>query len=123
MTGRAELLEAFATKLTHRIHRGLEEFARIEFGSRLRCDLAEHRGHREAAIGVDIDLAHAASDAVHDLFHRYAPGLRHLAAELVEHVLERLRHRGRAVHDQVRVRQPAVNFLDNPTAWSGSVSN
>ena len=52
-------------------------------------------------------------DAADDFLDRHAPGLRHLAAELVERVLQRLRHRGRAVHHQMRVRQAAVDFLDH----------
>src|SRR5437764_819542 len=87
VSGGAELLESFAAQIAHRIQRGFQEFTWVELGPRLRGDFAEHRGHRQPAVGVYIDLAHAALDAADDLFHRHAPGLRHLAAELVEHVL------------------------------------
>jgi uncharacterized protein YaiI (UPF0178 family) len=75
--------------------------------------LADLAGHRHAVVGVDVDLAHAVLDAALDLLDRHAPGLRHLAAELVDDVLQVLRHRGRAVHHQMRVGQLAVDFLDH----------
>src|SRR3569833_4348585 len=43
LPGGAELLAALAAQLPHRLHRRLEEFARVELGPRLRCDLAEYR--------------------------------------------------------------------------------
>ena len=47
-----------------------------------------------------------------DLLDRHAPGLLHLAAILVDDVLQFLRHAARAVHHQVAVREPAVDLLD-----------
>src|SRR5713226_5819177 len=111
MAGSTELLKTLAAEVTHRIHCRLEEFARIELASAPGRDFPERRGHRQPAVGVDIDLADAMPDAANDLLDRHAPGLRHLAAELVEGVLQRLRHRRRTVHHQMRVRQPAVDFL------------
>src|SRR5512137_2760790 len=63
MAGRTELLEALAAEISHRVHRGFQEFTRIELAPALRGDLAERRGHRQPAVGVDIDLADAVSDA------------------------------------------------------------
>src|ERR1700723_3063649 len=59
---RAKLLETFAAEIAHCIHRGLEEFARVEFAFDLRCNFPERCGHRQPAIGVDIDLADAMPD-------------------------------------------------------------
>ena len=53
-------------------------------------------------------------DATDDFLDRHTPGLRHLAAERVEGVLQRLRHRRRAVHHQMRIGQPAMDFLHHP---------
>src|SRR6516162_2708280 len=83
----AELLEPLTAEVAHRIHGGLKKLARVEFTLCLRGHLADDRGHRQAAVGVNIDLAHALLDATDDLLDRYPPGLRHLAAKLVEHVL------------------------------------
>ena len=73
------MLEALLADRPHRIHRGLQEFARIEFAAVLLRDAAEFAGHREAAIGVNIDLAHAVLDASYNLFDRHAEGLRAIA--------------------------------------------
>jgi len=86
--------EQLAAEIAHRIHRGLQEFARVEFAFDLRSNFPERRGHRQPAIGIDIDLADTMPDAAHDFLDRHAPGLRHLAAELIERILQRLRHRG-----------------------------
>src|SRR5262245_56900335 len=78
IAGRAELLEPVATKLAQGIHRGLEELARVELALRLDRDLAEGRSHRQTAIGIDVDLAHAMLDAADDFRNRNTPGLWHL---------------------------------------------
>src|SRR5258706_1298363 len=78
-----KLHKAFAAEVAHRIHGGFKEFARIEFASAPGREFPERRGHRQPAVGVDIDLAHAMPDAANDLLDRHAPGLRHLATELV----------------------------------------
>src|ERR1700674_3764536 len=49
---RTELFEPLAAEIAHRIHRRLEEFARVEFAPGLGCYLSECRGHRQPAIGV-----------------------------------------------------------------------
>src|ERR1700688_4011789 len=56
VAGGAELFEALAAKVTQRVHCRSEEFAWIEFALRPNCDLPEGRRHREAAVGIDIDL-------------------------------------------------------------------
>src|SRR3982750_1168456 len=94
MAGGTKLHKALAAEIAHRIHRGFKEFARIEFALALGRDFAECRGHRQPAVGVDIDLAHAMFDAADDLLDRHAPGLRHFTAEFIEGVLQRLWHRG-----------------------------
>src|SRR5713226_2966509 len=108
-----ELLETLAAKTVHRVHRGFQEFARIEFAPGLRGYLAERRSHRQSTVGIDIDLADAMLDAADDFLDWNAPGLRHLATKCVEDVLQRLRHRRRTVHHQMRVRQPAMDFLNH----------
>src|SRR6202171_5593884 len=92
MAGCAELLETRAAEVAHRVHGRLEEFAWIEFAFALARHFSECGGHRQPAVGIDIDLADAMPDAANDLLDRHTPGLRHLAAELVEGVLQRLRH-------------------------------
>src|ERR1700722_3583505 len=98
---RAKLLEAFAAEIAHRVHRGFKEFSRVEFAPDLRCNFPECRGHRQPAIGVDIDLADAMPDAADDFLDRYPPGLRHLAAELIERILHRLRPPGSSMHPKM----------------------
>src|SRR5258708_34542195 len=65
----AELFETLAAEVAHRIHRRFEEFARIEFALPFVGALAERRGHRPPAIGVDIDrappLPHSPSEFLH----------------------------------------------------------
>src|SRR5262245_28391570 len=92
MPCRAESLEALAAKIAQAIHRRFQKFARIELAPALGCDLAERRGHRQPAVGIDIDLSDTVLDAADDFVDRHAPGLRHLAAEPVESILQRLRH-------------------------------
>src|ERR1700694_3192600 len=94
----AELLEALAAEVAHRVHRRFEEFARVEFTLVLGPDFPERGGHRQPAIGIDIYFADAVLDAAGDLLDRHAPGLRHLTTEFVEHVLQGLWHGRRSVH-------------------------
>src|ERR1700758_2153864 len=108
-----ELLETLAAEIAQRVHRRFQESARIELALALGCDFAEGRGHCQPTIGVDIDLANTVPDAADVLPSRPPPCLRHLAAISVEDVLQRLWHRRRAMHHQMRIRQPAVDFLDH----------
>src|SRR5579864_4639044 len=59
----SELLEALAAQIAQRVHRGFQEFARVEFAFALGGNLAERRSHRQPAIGIDIDLADTVFDA------------------------------------------------------------
>jgi hypothetical protein len=61
--GRTLILEAFPAVpncssrcRAHRVHRGFQEFARIEFAWRFMRDAAKLGGHRETAIGIDVHL-------------------------------------------------------------------
>ena len=113
LSGRTELLETQTAEIAHAIHRRLQEFARIEF-VRLRLgDATEFSRHRQPAVRVDVDLADAMLDAAHDLLDRHAESLPHRAAIGVEIVLQLLRHRRRAVHDEMGVRQFGVDRLDD----------
>ena len=80
--------------------------------------LAEHlsnrTGDRHPVVGVDVDLANTMLDAPLNLLNRHAPGLRHLATELVDDVLQFLWHARGAVHHKVAVGQPLVDLL-NPS--------
>ena len=76
--------------------RGLEEGARIELGGVRVERLAQRSGDREAAVGVDVDLAHAVADALLDLLDRHAVGRLELAAGGVDPVDELLRERSRS---------------------------
>src|ERR1700730_7984838 len=93
ISGGTELLEPLPANLAHRVHRGFQEFARIEFAWRLMRDAAKFGGHSETAIGIDVHLAHPVLDAAHDLLDRDAISLTHGAAIGVEAVLEVLRNR------------------------------
>ena len=90
----AELLQALPAELGHRLHGGLEILARIEFGGFFRKHLADGGGHRQAVVGVDVDLAHAVLDAALDLLDRDAPGRLDVAAVVVDELLQILGDRG-----------------------------
>src|ERR1700752_5051891 len=98
-----ELLETLAAEIAQRVHRRFQESARIELALALGCDFAEGRGHCQPAIGVEIDLSNALLAAADNPLSRPTPGLRHLAAISVEDVLQRLWHRRRAMHHQMRI--------------------
>src|SRR5262245_22167312 len=71
MPSRAEPLKTLAAKIAQAVHRGFEEFARIELAPALSGDLAERRGHRQPAVGIDIDLADAVPDTADDFLDRH----------------------------------------------------
>ena len=80
VAGGAELRQAVDAHLLLRLARGLEERARVELG-RVRVERFAQRGRdREAAVGVDVHLAHAVADALLDLLDRHAEGGLELAA-------------------------------------------
>ncbi len=76
-------------------------------------DAAELAGHRHTAIGIDIDLPYAVTNASLDFFDRHAIGLWHLTTVAVDDVLQFLRHGGRTMHDEMRVRQPPIDLFDD----------
>ena len=96
-----------AARAGFRYERGIE-LARI-LGHRL----SDRAGDRKPRVGVDVDLADAVADAQLDLLDRHAPGRADLAAVLVDDVDELLRHRRRAVHDEVGRRELLVDLLDH----------
>ena len=58
LAGGAELLEAVLAQGLHGVQAGLQELARIELGLVFLRDAAELAGHGQAAVGIDVDLAH-----------------------------------------------------------------
>nr|CUV12243.1 conserved protein of unknown function [Ralstonia solanacearum] len=92
--------------------RGLEPFAGVELVGVFGQELAHRAGHRQADVGVDVDLAHAVLDGFLDFLDRHAVGFLHLAAVLVDDGQQLLRHARRAVHHQVGVGDARVDFLD-----------
>ncbi len=89
----AKLLETLLAELRQRSHGRLHIFARIEFARVFLQHAADLAGHRHAAVGIDVDLAHAILDAALDLFDRHAPGRLHLAAIFVDDLLQFFRNR------------------------------
>ena len=63
LPGGIELLQPLFAELGHRLHRGFEIFARIEFLRIILQHLPDLSGHRHPVVGVDIDLADAVLDA------------------------------------------------------------
>src|SRR6185312_12028575 len=110
--GAAECLEARLADLARRDDRRLEELARIEFARVLRDRAADRTGHREADVGVDVDLADAVLDAFDDRFDRHAVRFLDVAAECSDHGEPFLRYRRGAVHDEVRRRNARMDRLD-----------
>src|SRR5690606_17491631 len=89
-----------------------EVFARIELAGVLRQELANRARGGQTQVGVDVDLAHAVLDALDDFLDRHAVGFADLAAVFVDDLQPLLRHRGRAVHYQMRVGDARMDFLD-----------
>ena len=111
MPGRSETFEPVPNKRLKRAHGGKHEGAGIEDFRIVLREAAHCPRHRHAAIGVDVHLAYAMTNAALDFLNRHAPGLRHFAAMRIDHVLQFLRHRTGSVHDEVSVRQTAVDRL------------
>src|SRR3546814_2923354 len=55
---RAEPFVAIPAEGLQRVDRRLQEFPRVELRPALRRDPPDLRGHRQAAVGVDVHLAH-----------------------------------------------------------------
>ena len=90
----------------------IKRLARVELARFLGEGLAHRTGHREADVGVDVDLAHAALDAALDLLDRHAVGLLDVASVLANDRQPLLRHARRAVHHEVGVRHLRVDGGD-----------
>ena len=100
-----------------RVHRRFQEFARIELASVRRRDLAERRGHRQPAVGVDIDLA----DAVPDAAEISSTGTPQVCGISPPNWLKRSCSGCGTEEEPCITRcvwQPAVDFLDH-AAWRG----
>ena len=103
---RAEDLDDLVdVELLHRVARGSEVLARVEVLGMLREVLADRRRHREARVGVDVDLAHRALRRLAELLLGNADRVGKLAAELVDRVDVLLRDAGRAVEDDREARE------------------
>ncbi len=75
--------------------------------------LAHERRDRQATVGVDVDLAHAVLDAALDRRDRHAEARVDLAAGGLDALDDVRGDARRAVHDDVRVGQAAVDVLDD----------
>src|SRR6185369_5378777 len=89
----AERGEARLADVPRRGGRGLERLAWIELASIVGQTLAHGAGHRQADVGVDVDLAHAAANATLDFLDRHAIGFLDVAAVLANDREPFLRHR------------------------------
>src|SRR5258708_33794651 len=58
-----EFLQPLLAKLGHRLHRGIEVFARIEFFRIVVQNLSDLSGHRHAVVGFVVSLPDAMLDA------------------------------------------------------------
>ena len=67
-------------ELLHLVTGGAEILARIELAGLLGEDLADGGGHRETAVGVDVDLADGALGGLAELFLGDTDRIRQLAA-------------------------------------------
>ena len=76
----AEVAHALRDQRLHRRPRRLQVVARVELLGRLGEHLPDRTCHREARVGVDVDLADAVADPVLDLLDGNAPGGLELAA-------------------------------------------
>ena len=109
----AELDHAGGDDFGHRGAGGFEVVAGVKVALLGRQQFADGAGHREAVVGVDVDLADAVLDAFLDVFDGDAVGLGHFAAVLVDQVDQFFRDRRAAVHDHVAVRHAAVDLGDH----------
>ena len=122
---RAEDLDDLVdVELLHRVARRSEVLARVEVLGMLGEVLADRRRHREARVGVDVDLAHRALRRLAQLLHRAlrrlaqlllgnADRVGELAAELVDRVDVLLRDAGRAVEDDREAGELLLDGLED----------
>src|SRR5215203_1093259 len=112
----AGLAEGHHARLDDLLHRGagwLEVVAGVELRRILGERLADGARRRQAQVRIDVDLPHAVLYPLLDLAHRHAPRGIYLPAILVDDVHELFGDARRAVHDEVRGREPLVDLLDD----------
>jgi len=109
--GGAEGFVAGLTDAGHCLGGFLEEFARVEVGLVLGQVLAHGTGRSHTQVGVDVDFAYTGLDAFNDLFNRYAIGLAHVAAVVVDDLEPVLRYGRGTVHYQVNGRNALVDLF------------
>src|SRR5450830_79069 len=107
-----ERLEAGAHDLLGSSTGWLEEVARVELRWIFKQEFTGRSRHRQADVGIDIDLAHAVTDAFLDFFYRHAVGFFHVTAKFTDDGQQFLWYRRRTVHHQMGVRDAGVDFLD-----------
>ena len=111
---RAEDLDDLVdVELLHRVARRSEVLARVEVLWMLGEVLADRRRHREARVGVDVDLAHRALRRLAQLLLGNADRVGELAAELVDRVDVLLRDAGRAVEDDREAGELLLDGLED----------
>ena len=111
---RAEDLDDLVdVELLHRLARRSEVLARVEVLWMLGEVLADRRRHREARVGVDVDLAHRALRRLAQLLLGNADRVGELAAELVDRVDVLLRDAGRAVEDDREAGELLLDGLED----------
>ena len=100
-------------ELLHRLARRSEVLARVEVLWMLGEVLADRRRHREARVGVDVDLAHRALRRLAELLLGNADRVGELAAVLVDRVDVLLRDAGRAVEDDREAGELLLDGLED----------
>ena len=99
--------------LLHVLTRRGEVLARIEVAGILREVLADGGRHREARVGVDVDLADGTLGGLAELSFRNADSVRELAAELVDRVDLVLGNGGRSVKNDREAGELLLDGLED----------
>ena len=92
--------------------RRFQVIARIEGGLVGVHVLSDRGGHRQADVGVDIDLVYAVLDAFLNFLHRYAVVSFMSPPFLANDLQQVLRDGRRAMHHQMRVGNSRVDLFD-----------
>ena len=79
-------------------------------------ELTDGAGHGQTQVGVDVDLADGQAGGLTQLLLRYADGVGHLAAVLVDHLHIVLRDGGRAVQHDGEAGQTLADLLQHVEA-------
>ena len=95
---------------------GLQILTRIEMIRMLVEVLTDAGGHREAQVGVNVDLADSAAGSLTQLLLGNADRIGHFAAVLVDDLYEFLRHGGRAMQHDRESRQTFGDFVKDVEA-------